>query len=627
MRQPSFPFFGTAYYPDAWPEAEWRRDLELIKASGITVVRWGEFSWSWWERRPGEFDFAATDRFVALCGEVGLELILCTPTATPPSWLIHRHPDMLLVDQFGRPHVGPRHYGCYNHPGYRDLVERLVTNLASRYRDNAAVVGWQIDNEPTIGECNAGNAYDYNPHTLAAWRVWLRETYGTLDELNRRWLTNFWSRTYSDWDEIDAPRPKHGHINPSAWLAWCQFRSLNLNQWVWWQRDLLRRVCPGVSVGTNIPECGPAMAIELGQDYWGQARGLDWAGTDLYVFQRHPQRERRLLAYHCDIMRSAVTQEGGRFVIMESQAGPHLAPWRVPFMGGDWSPEFLRASGELYRHHGAEAVCWFLWRPWRTGHEMGMNALVDADGAPSERSRALPGILASTTPAPRPSRATALIHYSYPSLYLGKLSDPDLVQATTLPGWHTLLHETGRDIAFADDAQLAKRAFALGDLLVMPYTTVVDAVVTAAVQRCLAAGGTVIAGPATGFFDADGQLQAPRPAGLDAVFGLRIRNCDYLAEVQLVQQNLDPVAKAVQSGQTVDSGWRLGGSAIAGLVALCEPTTAEVVVRADGGQPILLRQRHGGGSAIFVACDPGTLLRQEAAVALALVGHLAKLLP
>ena len=195
-----------------------------------------------------------------------------------------------------------------------------------------------------------------------------------------------------------------------------------------------------------------------------------------------------------------------------------------------------------------------------------------------------------------------------------------------MPGWHTLLGLAGRQVDFADDAQLAKRRFAAGDLLVLPYTTVVDAVVLAAVQACLAAGGTVLAGPATGFFDFDGQLQAPRPTGLDAVFGLRIRNCDYLAEVQQVQQNLDPVAKAVQTGQPVDSAWRLGGTPITGLVALVEPDTAEVVLRADDGQPVLLRRKVGPGTACFVACDPGTLLRQEATVAGALTAAVTRLL-
>ena len=60
------PAFGTAYYPDHWPEADWPRDLDRIASAGLSVIRFGEFSWSWYEPAPGRFDFAPFDRFVDL---------------------------------------------------------------------------------------------------------------------------------------------------------------------------------------------------------------------------------------------------------------------------------------------------------------------------------------------------------------------------------------------------------------------------------------------------------------------------------------------------------------------------------------------------------------------------------
>ena len=64
--------FGTSYYPDHWPEDEQERDLNLIKACGLDVVRFGEFSWGWFAPHPGIYDFAEYDRFVDLAYRCGL---------------------------------------------------------------------------------------------------------------------------------------------------------------------------------------------------------------------------------------------------------------------------------------------------------------------------------------------------------------------------------------------------------------------------------------------------------------------------------------------------------------------------------------------------------------------------
>lgn len=599
MRSPTFPIFGTAYYPDAWPEADWRRDLLAIKAAGITAVRWGEFSWSWWEREPGVFDFAATDRFVRLVGEVGLELILCTPTATPPPWIVSRHPEMLLVDQYGRPHLGHRHYGCFNHPGFLGVVERLVTRLAERYRDVPHLVGWQIDNEPNIGECSNGNLYDYHPCTIAAFRRWLEAKYGTIAALNEAWQANFWSRAYACFADIDAPRPKFGVMNQSAWIDWTAFRGESQAAFVAWQRDLLRRVCPGVSVGTNIPDVKPTVMVELGQDYWLQARGLDWAGTDLYAFRKDPRWEDRFLAYETDLMRSALTADGARFFIMETQAGPHNVPWKMTFVGGHFGPEFPNRYSQLYARHGAEGICYFLWRPWLTGTECGMNGIVDVDGSPTERSAALPGIIqrARATMAQRPAaKRRALLHYSMPSLALCQMNDPERTADQAIPGWHALLHEGGFAVDALDHRGLAVKRWTGDELLVLPYSPILADEEVASVRALLAAGGRVVAGVAAGFFDAHGRIRAERPAGLSAAFGARQVACDHLEGKH---------------------AWKLGDCAITGVVTRLGVGDGQVLARSADGQPLVVAG--SGGRAILCACDVGSLVWSDAPGVAALV--------
>lgn len=587
MRSPTFPIFGTAYYPEQWPEADWERDLRRMKEAGITAVRWGEFSWSWWELDEGRFDFAATDRFVAAVGRVGLELILCTPTATPPTWLIKRHPEMLMQDQHGRPHLGNRHYGCHHHPGYLALVERIVTRLAERYRDCPHLVGWQIDNEPNMGECNAGLTYDYHPLAIRAFQDWCRRRYGTIAALNDAWVTHFWSRGLPSFEDLDPPRPGIGTINHSAWLAWCRFRAEALADFVHWQRDLLRRVCPGVSVGTNIPDVNPVMMVKLGQDYWAQAKGLDWAGTDLYAFRKDPAWETRFLAYETDLMRSALTHDGARFFVMETQGGPHNVPWRMDFVGGWFDPGFLQRCAATYAAGGAEGVCFFLWRPWRTGVECGMNGLCDVDGEPTERAHALPAIYAEVrrTLAAPATRPRAVMHYSQASLAIAAHCDPEATPNSAIPGWHALLHEAGWRVEFDDERSLLDRRWSAGDLLVLPYSSVLSQAEADAALRCLAAGGRLVAGYATGCFDEEGRLCDVRPRGLAGALGVRQAAYDHCS---------------------ADKAWRIGSLAATGNHARITIGEARVLVAGDDGRPVLAAG--SGGRALFCAVDLGSLL-------------------
>ena len=148
-------YYGVDYYPEHWPEERWEIDASLMESAGINVARLAEFAWVKLEPKEGHYDFSWLDKVIDILSRHGIKVVLGTPTASPPMWLVKRYPQVLPRDKDG--HImgpgGRRHY-CYNSPEYRELTRKIVTAMAEHYKDNYNVIGWQIDNELGCHESN-----------------------------------------------------------------------------------------------------------------------------------------------------------------------------------------------------------------------------------------------------------------------------------------------------------------------------------------------------------------------------------------------------------------------------------------------------------------------------------------
>ena len=125
---------GTYYYPEQWPREQWPRDFDNIAAMGLKIVHMAEFAWFSLEPRPGEFRFDWLDQCIEMATQRSLDVILCTPTAAPPIWLSHEHPESLSVDQYGRPDRfgGRRHYSPTS-PAMLEASARIVSAMAKHF--------------------------------------------------------------------------------------------------------------------------------------------------------------------------------------------------------------------------------------------------------------------------------------------------------------------------------------------------------------------------------------------------------------------------------------------------------------------------------------------------------------
>ncbi|MCA0928370.1 beta-galactosidase [Ruegeria profundi] len=354
------PELGVCYYPEHWPEEMWAKDAARMVETGLTWVRIGEFAWSRMEPTPGDLRFDWLDRAIEVLGSAGLKVVLGTPTATPPRWMLEKHPDMLAVDAQGQPRkFGSRRHYCFSHQGYIQECTRIARIMGERYGSNPHVAAWQIDNEYGCHD----TTISYSQAALRAFQQWLEDQYGSIDALNTAWGNVFWSMEYGSFDQIDLPNLTVTEPNPAHVLAFRRFSSDQVAIFNKAQVDVLRPL-------TDAPLLHNYMGRILDFDHFKVGEDLDIATWDSYPIgflsdrleadEAHKtaflqQGDPDMQAFHHDLYRAVGR---GRWWVMEQQPGPvNWAPFNpapLPGMVRLWSLEAVA--------HGAEVVSYFRWR-------------------------------------------------------------------------------------------------------------------------------------------------------------------------------------------------------------------------------------------------------------------------
>ena len=376
---------GVCYYPEHWPKSFWKEDAKRMAEAGLSWVRIGEFAWSKMEPSPGDLQFEWLDEVIEILGTHGLSVVLGTPTATPPKWVLEKHPDMLAIDKEGRPRkFGSRRHYCFSHQGYREECVRIVTLMAERYGANPYVGAWQTDNEYSCHD----TTHSYSDSARAEFKSWLRLQYagsgndGDINALNEAWGNVFWSMEYENFDQIDLPNLTVTQPNPSHVLDFRRFSSDQVISFNRLQTDIIKSY-------SDAPIAHNFMGKTTEFDHFKVGEDLDIASWDSYplgfledrviassefkqAYAR--QGDPDFQAFHHDLYRSV---GNGRWWVMEQQPGPvNWAPYNpspLPGMVRLWSWEAFA--------HGAEAVCYFRWRQAPFAQEQMHAGLLRPDSA------------------------------------------------------------------------------------------------------------------------------------------------------------------------------------------------------------------------------------------------------
>ncbi|BEL08152.1 beta-galactosidase [Actinoplanes sichuanensis] len=516
--------FGADYNPDQWPRDVWADDVRAMQAAGVTVVSLAIFSWARLEPRDGVYDFAWLDEVMDLLHAGGIAVDLATATASPPPWLTRKHPEILPVTRTGETlWPGGRQHWRPTSPVFREHALRLVRELAVRYADHPALVAWHVNNE--LG-CH--NVYDYSDDAAAAFRVWLRARYGTVEALNQAWATAFWSQRYDDFEEVLPPRLAASYPNPTQQLDFKRFSSDALKEHLRAERDLLRQITPEVPVTTNFMVMGETKGMNFA-DWAGE---IDFVSNDHYVLPGPQDRDE--LSFSANLTGNLA---GGRpwFLMEHSTSAVNWQPVNV-----------AKKPGELHRDslthvaHGADAVCFFQWRQSRAGAEKYHSGMLPHAGTDSDLFRDVARLgerlreLAPIAGSPR-TRAAVGIVFDWESWWVSEHdshpTDRIRYRQEALD-WYTALLDAG----IRADVLPVGGPLAEYRVLIAPILHVVPAALADRLRDFVAGGGHLVTTYFSGIVDENDHIWlGGYPGALRELLGIRIEEFGPLLDHESVE--------------------------------------------------------------------------------------------
>jgi beta-galactosidase len=549
-----FPYGAVYFRKSNPPEAEWERDHKTASQIGMNIFRhW--VMWSAVEVAPGQYDWRDYDRMMELESQNGIKAVLAEMVTAAPEWAFRMYPQARFEAQDGYKGV-PEYSGssatggfpglCLDNPEVRARAELFLKALATRYKNNPALYGYDLWNEGnTSGGAGVyfqtassahipnehrgtgvGRMYCYCPASIAEFRKWLQKKYGTVDALAKAWRRY----SFASWKDVEPSRT--GGPYPD-WLDWVEFREDRAHELLRWRKEVIR----SVDQKSKITMHGLAYAIEL----LPSASANDWraaAEVDSYGFTWVNARKGNepWKQYHAvDLVRGA--SRGKPFWHAEMQGGPLWMASEVinrPLEDARKPDEKdLRVWNMVSLSGGVTGVLYLRYRPLLDGPLFGAFGPFAMDGSATPRSD-IAGKLAKWTNA-------------HPDLWKSRPVKGDIAIVFAPESERFNFAQQGNTSYYAESARGAYQAFFDSNIqpdwvhidnideyraIYLPYPVMLTQKTASKLREYVQNGGTLISEGLPGYFGDGAHAGETQPnLGLKEVFGTEEADVDFTPDL------------------------------------------------------------------------------------------------
>lgn len=570
-----FIWHGGDYNPEQWPPATWDEDVALMQQAHFNIATIGVFSWVSLQPAEDQWTFGWLDSVIEKLTQAGRNICLATPSAAQPAWMSEKYPDVLHADDRGRRvHHGGRTNYCPNSPNYRRLAVQIATKLAERYKDLPNLLLWHVSNEYAT-PC-------YCDICAAVFRAWLQTRYGSLDELNARWWTRFWSHTFTNWSQIEPPYADGERNIHGLTIDYRRFQSDSLLECYKLERDAIRAISPDVPITTNF------MGTYSHLDYRAWASEVDVIAWDCYPW---PKAYPGDIAFLHDLNRGL--KDGQPFMLMEQT--PSSQNWQP--VNALKRPGILRLWSYLAVAHGADTVMYFQWRRGRGGSEKLHGAVVEHGDRSdtrvfrevSELGAELERLGDTTIGAATPARVGVLFDWNNwwaIDAAVGPINPKKYVEFVRKHYNALRRKNIPIDIIFSD-SDLSHY-----DLVIAPMLYMIKPGLAERIEGFVQRGGTFVTTVFSGVVDETDLAFEGYPGPLKNVLGIRVEEID-----ALYPEQHNRIVMADGSGSYT----------CANLCDLIHPEGAQVLATYGddfyAGTPVVTENSFGKGRGYYIASD------------------------
>jgi beta-galactosidase len=568
-------YVGANYHPhdDKNPE-KIKKDIELMKAAGLNVVRMGHLAWDSYEPSDGKFDFGWFDTVMDMMGKAGIKVILDIAIRPAPIWLHHEYPSIDITDANGNVlYPNHRYMEDIGDSEYQKYALRFTDAITKQYANHPALLAFGIDNESGDGRIS------YSETARQRFISWLKNKYTNLENLNKAWATQRWSRRINQFEEIGFPVATHPTDVPERMLDFRRFVSDEINQLLIKVIERVNTNAPNALVNTNAWYYSPMKYFDYSQMAYSGKMTREGCGF-------YPGLS---LTTNWGVMNAL-------FGISRIQFESTNPFWCTEFTTMTAVPNSIRKSAYATLMYGNQMVCGWTWQSMHAGEEQYLEGMIDWDGLPNRKYDEYRKIATEFKKIekffPYKPQAEVALAFSFPSQiassYFPEQHDNQLQACFDLFYWRNM------------DARIVEisRSSLNYKLLFVPGVAVMDEATATKIRDFVKNGGTVIMTSNSAIVDEAGQVfSSTHPGRLSDVFGIRVGSFEET-------EALNEISRKSFKGKKIEFTYE--GKAInteSSRFDVIETKGAEIlgyITSLDKDYPIMTSNKYGKGKAIYV---------------------------